>query len=100
MANLPLIKVPIVDYGPEQAAMVRYRREGEERAMLLGNRGPLRFDSEGKLDLTIREAYSRCGFYIFENLLGGDELNDIERDVADMLARAPVTKGATVDRQG
>ena len=98
--NLPLVKVPIVDYGPEQAAMERYRREGEERAMRLGNRGPIKFDRDGKLDASIVEAYKRCGFYIFEGLLHQDELADIERDVADMLARTPVTKGATVDRQG
>jgi hypothetical protein len=64
MANLPLVKVPIVDYGPDQPAMARYRREGEERAMALGNRGPLRFDRDGKLDPAIVDEYSRCGFYI------------------------------------
>ena len=100
MANLPLLKVPIVDYGAEQAAMARYRAEGEERAMRLGNRGPIRFDREGKLDRAILDAYSRCGFYIFEGVLGADELKDIERDVADMLERAPVTKGSPVDRHG
>jgi Phytanoyl-CoA dioxygenase (PhyH) len=100
MAKLPLIKVPIVDYGPDQAAMERYRSEGEQRAQRLGNRGPLRFDSDGKLDATILSAYSRCGFYIFEGLLREDELEDLERDVAEMLAHAPVTKDAKVDAHG
>src|SRR5262245_8885761 len=100
MANLPLIKVPIVDYGPDQAAMEQYRREGEQRAMRLGNRGPIRFDRDGRLEPAILEAYARCGFYIFETLLGAAELNDIERDVAEILARAPITKGAKVDSQG
>jgi hypothetical protein len=100
MANLPLIKVPIVDYGPEQAAMERYRREGTERAMRLGNCGPLRLDSEGRLDPAIRETYSRCGFYVFQHLLADDELSDLEHDVAEILDRAPITKGATVDRHG
>ncbi|MDO8433738.1 MAG: phytanoyl-CoA dioxygenase family protein [Candidatus Binatus sp.] len=100
MANLPLIKVPIVDYGRDQAAMERYRREGEERALRLGNRGPLRFDRDGKLDPAILDAYSRCGFYIFERLLREEELEDIERDVAEILARAPVNKQAKVDSQG
>ena len=49
MANLPLIDVPIGDYGAEEAAMAHYRAEGEHRALALGNRGPLRFDSEGRL---------------------------------------------------
>jgi hypothetical protein len=100
LANLPLIKVPIVDYGPEQAAMERYRREGEARAMKLGNRGPIKFDRDGKLEASIVEAYKRCGVYIFEGLLHEDELRDIERDVAEMIARTPVTKGASVDSQG
>ena len=100
MAKLPLAEVPIVDYGADQDAMQRYRREGEERAMQLGNRGPLRFDRNGKLDREIADAYSRCGFYIFEGLLGADELADIERDVVDMLERAPVSKGAPLDRRG
>jgi len=100
MANLPLKKVAIVDYGSEQAAMERYRREGEERAMGLGNRGPIRFDADGKLDRAILDAYQRCGFYVFEGVLHQDELDDIERDVAEIVARAPVTKGAKVDSQG
>ncbi len=100
MANLPLIKVPIVDYGPDQAAMEQYRKNGEERALRLGNRGPLRFDREGQLDPAILNAYSRCGFYVFEGLLGKEELEDIERDVAEILARAPVNKQAKVDSQG
>jgi hypothetical protein len=100
MANLPLVKVPIVDYGPDQQAMERYRKEGEERARKLGNRGPIRFDWQGSLDPAIVDAYSRCGFYIFEGLLVQEELKDIERDVAEILANAPVTKDAKVDSQG
>jgi hypothetical protein len=100
MANLPLLKVPIVDYGAEQSAMERYRKEGEERAMRLGNRGALKFDGAGNLDPPILDAYKRCGFYIFEGLLAEEELRDLEGDVAEMLARAPVTRGAAVDSQG
>ncbi len=100
MGRLPLVNVPIVDYGPDQEAMARYREEGEARAMHLGNRSPIRFDKDGDLDPAIVEAYSRCGFYVFEGLLQADELADIERDVAEMLARAPVSKDAKVDSQG
>lgn len=100
MANLPLLKVPIVDYGADQDAMARYRSEGEARALRLGNRGPIRFDKNGNLDAAILDSYRRCGFYIFEGLIGEEERKDIERDVADMLERAPVTKGSPVDRQG
>lgn len=100
MANLPLIKVPIVGYGADQDAMARYRREGEQRAARLGNRGALRLDRNGKLDPAILDAYSRCGFYILQRLLSEEELQDIERDLAAMLARMPVTKGAELDAQG
>jgi hypothetical protein len=100
MANLPLLQVPIVDYGADEAAMTRYRDEGTARAAALGNRGPVCFDDTGNLDPAILDAYSRHGFYIFENVLKPAELEDIEHDVADMLARAPVTRGASVDSQG
>jgi hypothetical protein len=100
VAHLPLIEVPIVDYGSEEAAMARYRVEGEARARSLGNRGPIRFDADGRLDPAILDAYSRCGFYVFEGVLGADELADIERDVAEMLDRAPVAPRAAVDRHG
>ena len=100
MGKLPLLDVPIVDYGDDEPAMLEYREEGERRARSLGNRGPIRFDEQGRLDPAIVEAYERVGFYIFEGVLQQDELDDIERDVADLLDRAPVTKGAETDRQG
>src|SRR5262249_47094616 len=100
MAKLPLLKVPTVDYGADEPQMVAYRADGERRAMELGNRGPLVLDEEGKPRAAILEAYRRCGFYVFEGLLQQDELDDIERDVAAMLARAPITKDAPLDREG
>jgi Phytanoyl-CoA dioxygenase (PhyH) len=100
MPRLPLAEVPIVDYGEDEAAMVRYRAEGEERAQRLGNRGPLLLDEADRLDPRILAAYDRCGFYVFEGLLDREELDDIERDVADLLDRAPVGRDATVDRRG
>ena len=49
MGKLPLLDVPIVDYGEAEADMVRYREEGEARAAALGNRGPIRFDADGNI---------------------------------------------------
>ena len=95
----PLL-VPVVDYGRDEPAMARYRAGGTERALALGNRGPIRFDGAGDLDRGIREAYARCGFYIFEGVLADEELRDLERDVTHMLERAPVTRGAKVDGNG
>ena len=48
MGKLPLLEVPIVDYGDDEPAMVRYREEGEARARALDNRGPIRFDADGQ----------------------------------------------------
>jgi len=98
--NLPLARVPIVDYGDDQAAMERYREQGTERALALDNRSPLRFDPAGRLDPAILAAYSRHGFYVFQGVLARTELEDLEHDVAQLLERAPVSKGAPVDRHG
>ena len=54
----------------------------------------------GTSTASILDAYEEHGFYVFTGVLGQDELDDIERDVIDMLDRAPVTKGADVDRHG
>jgi len=100
MVNLPLADAPVSDYGDDEAAMVAYRAEGERRALALDNRGPVRYTADGAIDPAILDAYGRHGFYIFEGVLGAEELADIERDVADLLDRAPVTKGAELDRHG
>ena len=59
MVNLPLMEAPAVDYGPDEAEMVRYRAEGTERALALDNRGPVRFDDDGGWSPTILDAYAR-----------------------------------------
>ena len=89
-----------VNYGSEDLAMQAYLAEGEKRAVQLGNRGPIRFTSEGELHPDIVEAYGRCGFYIFEGALRPEELADIERDLQDILDRLPREKGAAVDAKG
>ena len=87
-------------YGSEEAAMQAYLREGERRAFALGNRGPIRFDAEGRLAQDILDAYWRCGFYIFEGVLKADELADIEADIKSILDRLPSEKGSSLDRRG
>jgi hypothetical protein len=89
-----------VDYGPEEAAMQAYLRDGERRAAGLGNRGPIRFTPAGELHPDIVEAYWRCGFYIFEGVLKADELADIERDLLEILDRLPAERGAQLDAKG
>jgi hypothetical protein len=100
MSRLPRVEVPAVDYGPDEEAMACYRNAGTARALALGNRGPLRFDTDGRLDPAILDAYWEHGFYVFEGVLGAAELADIEDDVIDLLDRAPVAKGAPLDRHG
>ena len=98
--KLPLIEVPIVDYGTAETEMVAYREEGTARALDLDNRGPIRFTPDGCLDPEIIDAYDRHGFYVFTNVIDERELQEIESDVAMMLDRSPVSKDALVDKHG
>ena len=83
-----------------RAGMTAYLREGERRALALGNRGPMRFNDDGRLHQDILDAYWRCGFYVFENAIGTVELNELRGDIDNMFERAPVRRGAEVDAQG
>lgn len=98
--NLPLPILPAADYGADEEEMVRYRKEGTLRALAMDNRGPIRFDANGGLDPAILDAYTRHGFYVFEKVVNDGERADIERDLADLLDRAPVTKDADFDKHG
>jgi Phytanoyl-CoA dioxygenase (PhyH) len=90
-----------VDYGPEEAAMRVYLEAGAQRALALGNRGPIRFTADGKVHPGILDTYWRCGFYVFEGVLGAAELADIEANIkTNVLGRLPIKKGAAVDVQG
>ena len=87
-------------YGEHEAAMTAYCKAGEVRALALGNRGPIRFNEDGSLNDDIVEAYWRCGFYIFEGVIGAEELADIERDALEILDRSPTEPGGKLDRHG
>jgi hypothetical protein len=89
-----------VDYGAEETAMQAYLRDGERRAYALGNRGPICFTADGKLRPEILDAYWRCGFYVFEGVLGREELADIEADLFDIMDRLPAERDAPLDRKG
>ena len=89
-----------VDYGPEEAAMQAYLREGERRAYALGNRGPICFTADGKVLPDILDAYWRCGFYVLEGVLGAGELAEIEADLLNILDRLPSERGSPVDGKG
>ncbi|MEZ5856162.1 MAG: phytanoyl-CoA dioxygenase family protein [Hyphomicrobiaceae bacterium] len=80
--------------------MADYIRQGEARAMALGNRGPIKLDANGRLTQDILDAYWRTGFYVFEGVLSADEVADLRADVDRVIAGAPVAPDAKVDRQG
>ena len=87
-------------YGDDAEAMRQYLLEGEQRALQLDNRGPVRFDEDGKLAGDIVDAYSRYGFYIFEKVLKDDELQDIEADLDALRATFPSEPGSALTRDG
>ncbi|TAJ42057.1 MAG: phytanoyl-CoA dioxygenase [Reyranella sp.] len=80
-------------------AMADYSRAGEARARALGNRGPIRFDADGKLDSAILDSYWTHGFYVFEGVVGAEELAELRADVDAVLARAPASPEADRDRK-
>ncbi len=80
--------------------MAAYMCAGAVKAHALGNRGPVRYDAKGDLHGDILEAYWRCGFYVFQGVLGAEELADIEADIAAIRDRLPTEKGFPVDAKG
>ena len=88
------------DFGDNEAAMEQYRTERTEQALSLPNRGPIELGPDGKLAKHIVEAFREYGFYVFKGVVSADELDDLERDVTDILDRAPIAPDAKVDRHG
>src|SRR3546814_2473505 len=68
-------------------SMAAYRQEGVRLAEEIGNRGPVRFDADGRLHPDILAAYWRHGFYIFEGVVGPDEVQELRREATVMLER-------------
>jgi hypothetical protein len=82
------------------ASLSAYAEAGKARALALGNRGPVKFKANGKLVDEILDAYWKTGFYVFEGLVAQAEIELLQSAMADLLDRAPVDNGATVDHQG
>ena len=83
-----------------QLAQQSYVSDGMARALALGNRGPLRFDQQGRVHEEILEAYWRTGCYVFENVIDPAEIKLLQTEIESLLARAPVDNGASEDAQG
>ena len=87
-------------YGEQADAMRTYLLEGQATALALPNRGPLRFSESGALAEEIRAAYSEYGFYVFENVLSAEELEDIKADLDTMRAQFPTGPESQVNAAG
>ena len=87
-------------YGENADAMRDYLLRGEQAAMELDNRGPIRFDESGRLAEDILATYSRYGFYVFENVLSEAELKDIQDDMDALRATFPTEPGGTLTADG
>ena len=87
-------------YGEQADAMRTYLLEGQAAALALPNRGRLRFTESGALADEIRAAYSEYGFYVFENVLSDEELDDIKADLDTMRAQFPTGPESQVNAAG
>ena len=84
----------------DEEAMQVYFREGEKRARALENRGPIRFGPDGKIHSDIVEAYGRVGFYIFEDVLGAEELAELKAGFLEVMDRLPARRDSPLDARG
>ncbi|WP_164114278.1 phytanoyl-CoA dioxygenase family protein [Sphingorhabdus sp. Alg239-R122] len=94
------IEVCAAHYGDEADEVKDYMYGGLDRALSLGNRGLIRFNEDGSLHQDILDAYFKNGFYVFERVIGEQELADIEADLVDLRSRFPTHPGSDVDSQG
>ena len=87
-------------YGTNDPVMREYFERGEAKARNLGNRGPIKFESDGSLSKDILEIYSEMGFYVFENVISQEELKDLEIGVTSILDRLPTSRTADLNKLG
>ncbi len=80
--------------------MEAYFRGGMTRALALDNRGPVRYAASGELHRDILDAYDRCGFYVFENVIAPAELEELQQAYYDMVERLPTDPESSLDRSG
>ena len=55
---------------------------------------------DGSLSKSIRDAYSKYGFFIFEGALNQDELEDIKIDLEDLRSKFPTGPESSVNSKG
>ena len=91
---------PALTASQHHDAMRAYLATGKERALGLPNRGPIRYDQDGKIDASILATYWKYGFYVFTDVIGKEELADLRADVEQVLDGAPTAPKSEVDRHG
>ena len=87
-------------YGEQADAMREYLIAGQAAALALENRGPIEFDTSGKLEQHILDAYSKYGFYVFTGVLSDEECKDIEADMVSLKRSFPTMPDSAVDADG
>ncbi len=91
------LQIPAAEHAK---AMSAYSGQGRQRALALGNRGPIRVNANGKLHQDILDAYREYGFYVFERVVGPEELAELRADIDRVLDRAPAAPDSEVDAKG
>jgi hypothetical protein len=71
---------------------------GEAAALSAPNRGPLLVG--GQLNPAIVPLFEEWGFFVLEGVIGAEELDDLRVDIGGLIDRAPVSKGAGLDKFG
>tara|TARA_B110000977_G_scaffold70701_1_gene95938 strand:+ start:1136 stop:2311 length:1176 start_codon:yes stop_codon:yes gene_type:complete len=87
-------------YGKDADAMREYLLAGHHHALDLDNRGPIKFDENGKLASHVVDAYNKYGFYVFTDVLKQDELEDIAQDLEQMKKRLPAGPDEKITADG
>jgi len=100
MPDTSLPQTPPLSAADHERAMSEYGRRAEARAYDLGNRGPIRVGADGKLLPEILESYWTNGFYVFQGVVGPQELAELRADIDAVLSRAPVAPDAAIDFRG
>ena len=77
-----------------------YAEAGVQRALGLGNRGPVRLDDAGHLVQDILDAYRENGFYIFTGVLDEGEIGELTAEFDELLDNAPTALHGDTDRHG
>ena len=68
------------------------------QALELSNRGPLEISSNGGIDERILEAYWEQGFYVLENVIDTQEIEELREEFEKLLERAPSSSTSTTDK--